>query len=215
MTGPGPPSPDDGTDPRTDAVLLRAHVGGDTDAFGVLYARHRDRMWALALRTLRDPDEAADAVQDAALSAFRRAGTFRGDAAVGTWLHRIVVNACLDRLRRRRSRPVDLVADDRILESLSEPSPHEGDRRQTVLDVRAALSTLPADQRAALLLVDMAGYSVAEAAELLDCPAGTVKSRCARGRARLVPLLGNRTEPADVETPMPQTPDPPPPGAHR
>ncbi len=212
MSATGAQPPDGEPDDR---ALLRAHVDGDAGAFGVLFARHRDRLWAVALRTTGDPEEAADALQDALISAFRRADSFRGDAEVTTWLHRIVVNACLDRLRRRRSRPVDLVADDRILESLSEPSPHEGDRRQTVLDVRAALSTLPADQRAALLLVDMAGYSVAEAAELLDCPAGTVKSRCARGRARLVPLLGNRTEPADVETPMPPTPDPTPPGAHR
>src|SRR5258707_2315844 len=84
----------------SDADLLRRHVAGDPDAFGELFLRHRDRLWAVAVRTLADPEEAADALQDAMISAFRRAGSFRGDSAVTTWLHRIVVNACLDRLRR-------------------------------------------------------------------------------------------------------------------
>ena len=87
---------------RTDAELLAAHCAGDPDAFGELFRRHRDRMWAVALRTCGDREIAADAVQDGFLAAFRRADSFRGDAAVTTWLHRIVVNACLDRLRRRR-----------------------------------------------------------------------------------------------------------------
>ena len=68
-------------------------------------SRHRDRLWAVALRTLGDPEDAADALQDALISAFRAAGGFRGEAAVTTWLHRIVVNACLDRMRRRKARP--------------------------------------------------------------------------------------------------------------
>src|SRR5690606_40466288 len=86
----------------TDAQLLAAHQEGHPEAFGEIFRRHRDRMWAVALRTTRDPEMAADAVQDGFLNAFRRADSFRGDAAVTTWLHRIVVNACLDRLRRRR-----------------------------------------------------------------------------------------------------------------
>ena len=90
----------------SDAELLRRHVTGDADAFGQLFLRHRDRLWAVALRTMGDADEAADALQDAMISAFRRAADFRGDSAVTTWLHRIVVNACLDRMRRRAARPV-------------------------------------------------------------------------------------------------------------
>jgi RNA polymerase sigma-70 factor (ECF subfamily) len=199
-------------DDPTDADLIAAHTAGDPEAFGVLFGRHKDRMWSVALRTLRDPEEAADAVQDAALSAFRRADTFRGDAAVMTWLHRIVVNACLDRIRRRNSRPVDLVSDDRILEVLSAPGPDETERHQTGLDVRQALATLGADQRAALMLVDMAGYSIDDAAAILGCAPGTVKSRCARGRARLVPLLGNQPAGTDVQPGMSTAPVPPGPG---
>jgi RNA polymerase sigma-70 factor, ECF subfamily len=174
----------------SDAELLAAHVSGDRQAFGLLVARHRNRLWAIALRTMRNPEDAADALQDAYIAAFRRAGSFRGDAAVTTWLHRIVVNACLDRLRRMRSRATEPLPDelDRLVPiSLVGPDPIEARERQTV--VAQALAQLNADQRAALVLVDMEGYSVDEAAVILGCAPGTVKSRCARGRARLLPLV--------------------------
>jgi RNA polymerase sigma-70 factor, ECF subfamily len=90
-----------------DAALLRAHVDGDPDAFAALVARHQDRMWSIALGIMRNPEDAADALQDAYIAAFRRAGSFRGDARVTTWLHRVVVNACLDRLRMMRSRETE------------------------------------------------------------------------------------------------------------
>jgi RNA polymerase sigma-70 factor (ECF subfamily) len=186
-----------------DRALLRAHVDGDPEAFGVLFRRHRDRLWAVALRTTSDPEEAADALQDAMVAAFRRAESFRGDAAVTTWLHRVVVNACLDRLRRRKVRLAEPLPDDsdereRVLGTgpTGHATSREGsdpadvavgdERRHAVL---AALETLPPEQRAALVLVDMEGYSVEETAAILDCAPGTVKSRCSRGRARLLPLL--------------------------
>jgi RNA polymerase sigma-70 factor (ECF subfamily) len=169
----------------SDAELLRRHVTGDQEAFGQLFLRHRDRLWAVALRTLGDPDEAADALQDAMISAFRRAADFRGDSAVTTWLHRIVVNACLDRMRRRAARPV---AGD--LDLLAR-TPQSDPDRDVALDVLAALRTLVPEQRAALVMVDMLGYSVADTAEILGVSPGTVKSRCARGRARLLPQLAH------------------------
>ncbi|MFJ3922452.1 RNA polymerase sigma factor SigM [Streptomyces sp. NPDC090022] len=176
----------------SDRDLLARHVAGDTDAFGELVRRHRDRLWAVALRTLGDPEEAADAVQDALVSAYRAAHTFRGESAVTTWLHRITVNACLDRARKAASRRTSPLDDTERLESLLEP--HESaeapvERHDLHRQLLAALSTLPADQRAALVLVDMQGYPVAEAARILGVPTGTVKSRCARGRAKLVPML--------------------------
>lgn len=175
-----------------DADLLARHVAGDPDAFGELVRRHRDRLWAVALRTLGDREEAADAVQDALVSAFRAAHTFRGQSAVTTWLHRITVNACLDRARKAASRRTAPVADEENFESLLEP--HESaevpaERGELHRELIAALTTLPPDQRAVLVLVDMQGYSVAEAAAVLDVPTGTVKSRCARARAKLLPLL--------------------------
>ncbi|MFJ6065718.1 RNA polymerase sigma factor SigM [Streptomyces tendae] len=179
-------------DGATDQDLLARHVEGDPDAFGELVRRHRDRLWAVALRTLGDREEAADAVQDALVSAYRAAHTFRGQAAVTTWLHRITVNACLDRARKAASRKTAPVDDTERLEQLLEP--HESasapaERNDLHRQLLEALGTLPTDQRAALVLVDMQGYPVAEAACILDVPAGTIKSRCARGRARLLPLL--------------------------
>ncbi|NEC36625.1 RNA polymerase sigma factor SigM [Streptomyces rubrogriseus] len=176
----------------TDQELLARHVEGDPDAFGELVRLHRDRLWAVALRTLGDREEAADAVQDALVSAYRAAHTFRGQAAVTTWLHRITVNACLDRARKAASRKTAPVDDTERLEQLLEP--HESasapaERNDLHRQLLEALGTLPADQRAALVLVDMQGYPVAEAARILDVPSGTIKSRCARGRARLLPLI--------------------------
>lgn len=188
-------------DGRSDQELLSLHAAGDPDAFGELVRRHRDRLWAVALRTLGDREEAADAVQDALVSAYRAAHTFRGESAVTTWLHRITVNACLDRARKAASRRTSPLDDTERLERLLEP--HESaeapaERQDLHRQLLAALSTLPADQRAVLVLVDMEGYPVAEAARMLDVPVGTVKSRCARGRAKLVPLLTHlRTQTGD------------------
>jgi RNA polymerase sigma-70 factor (ECF subfamily) len=183
---------DSGFDGARDEDLLARHVAGDPDAFSEIVRRHRDRLWAVALHTLRDHEEAADAVQDALVSAYRAAHTFRGQSAVTTWLHRITVNACLDRIRKAASRRTSPVDDTERLEQLLEP--HESasapaERNDLHRELLAALGTLPPDQRAALVLVDMQGYPVAEAARMLDVPTGTVKSRCARGRARLLPLL--------------------------
>jgi RNA polymerase sigma-70 factor, ECF subfamily len=175
----------------SDAELLRRHVEGDPEAFGQLFLRHRDRLWAVAVRTLSDPEEAADALQDAMISAFRRAGSFRGDSAVTTWLYRIVVNAALDRMRRRAARPAADGTDERTLDNLAaaQATPDPSSDSDTSLDVTAALRTLPPEQQAALVLVDMLGYSVADAADILGVSEGTIKSRAARGRARLLPRL--------------------------
>jgi RNA polymerase sigma-70 factor (ECF subfamily) len=188
-----------------DTELLRRHIGGDHEAFGVLFRRHRDRLWAVALRTLGDPEEAADALQDAMISAFRRAESFRGDSAVTTWLHRIVVNACLDRARRVAARPATPSGGDQNLDAAMQAGPAHApldpvSGRDTALDVDAALRRLPDEQRSALVLVDMLGYSVQAAAEVLDVSTGTVKSRCARGRARLAPLLTHLAGEAHPET---------------
>ncbi|MQS03747.1 sigma-70 family RNA polymerase sigma factor [Streptomyces alkaliterrae] len=154
------------TDARTsDADLLARHVAGDPEAFGELVRRHRDRLWAVALRTLGDREEAADAVQDALVSAYRSAHTFKGRSAVTTWLHRITVNACIDRARKAATRRTTLTDDSTRLEALLEP--HES-------------AAVPAERR------DLHRELLAALAQL---PVGTVKSRCARGRARLLPMI--------------------------
>jgi RNA polymerase sigma-70 factor (ECF subfamily) len=169
-----------------DRDLIRQHCAGDPDAFAELFRRHKDRMWAVALRTTRDPELAADCVQDGFLSAYRRADSFRGDSAVTTWLHRVVVNACLDRLRRRR--PQSPLPEHDLADRHDEHG-----RTELRLDLEEALGHLPPGQRAALVLVDMHAVPVSEAAAILGVAEGTIKSRCARGRAALATQLGLTT----------------------
>lgn len=175
-------------DDDADAELLVRFVAGDHGAFTDIVHRYRDQLWAVALRTTGNPEDAADALQEGFISAMRHAESFRGDAKLSTWLHRIVVNACLDRLRRNAVRPTVVIPDDDRLPAHPRDHYTESD---TASDVYAALATLAPDQRAAIVLVDIEGYPVEEAAAILDVPSGTVKSRCARGRARLAPLLGH------------------------
>ena len=192
----------DGTervDSRTDHELIAAHVAGNERAFAEIVRRHRDRLWAVALRTTGDPEEAADGLQDALLSAYKNAASFRGDSAVTTWMHRVVVNACLDRLRRRTARPsVPLPEQDTDFGSGVLADPRDPlSNRELRIEIEKALAELPPDQRAAVVLVDVEGYSVDAAAAILECPSGTVKSRCARGRAKLAIRLEEVRNPTD------------------
>ncbi|CAN5351816.1 RNA polymerase sigma factor SigM [soil metagenome] len=220
-----PPLPE----PRSDAELLAAHVAGDHEAFGELFTRHRDRLWAVALRTMGNPDDAADGLQDGMVAAYRRAGSFRGEAQVTTWLHRVVINACLDRLRAMKVRRAEPLPDDleeyggrgALSSATQDDDPADlSVQAERTRRVVGALATLPLDQRSAIVLVDLEGYPVAEAATMLGCAVGTVKSRCSRGRKRLAVLLaelmadeeghtspgaasGNRSEAQSVISPNP------------
>jgi RNA polymerase sigma-70 factor, ECF subfamily len=177
-----------------DRRLIADHLAGDPNAFTTLVRRHRDRLWAVALRTTGDPEDAADALQDALISALRGAAGYRGDAAVTTWLHRVVINACLDRIRRRQARP-SIPLDGHEVQN------RHDDHAATVIrvDIRAALARLPEPQRVALILVDLEDMTIAEAAQVLEVPEGTVKSRCSRARTSMAAMLrdvGN-TRPGD------------------
>lgn len=173
----------------SDAELLLAHVRGTPHAFAELIGRHHDYLWSLARRTSHSPEDAADALQEALFSAHNQAGAFRGDSAVRSWLHRIVVNSCLDRIRRNQVRaavpmpdfpgggPVDTVDHYRRIE--------------TRMLVREAIATLPDEQRHVIVAIDLQGLTVQETAELLNIPVGTVKSRASRGRLKLARILGH------------------------
>jgi RNA polymerase sigma-70 factor, ECF subfamily len=173
----------DGPTPRSDADLLAAHVAGDRYAFEELFRRHHRRLHRLATNSCRCPEDAADVLQDAMLAVHRNAGAFRHHAAVGSWLHRIVVNACIDKLRHNRTHGTVALEPD------AHPVVDHIPQIDTALVVRRALARLTADQRAAVVAVDIQGYTVADAARLLGVPEGTVKSRAARGRARLAATL--------------------------
>lgn len=168
---------------RSDAQLLADHVAGDRYAFAELFGRHQKHLERLARITSSTREDADDALQDAMLNAHRNAARFRHDCAVSSWLYRIVVNACLDRLRRNRNAVTGALLDD----ALPVGDPTGG--VDTAIVVERALRRLPVEQRAAIVAVDMHGYSVAETARMLGVAEGTVKSRCSRGRARLAESL--------------------------
>lgn len=164
--------------------------------------RHVDRLHTLCRRILGSDADADDATQEGLIAIARSlaAGRFDGRASFATWAYRVTTNACLDELRRR-GRRAEAVTDEQLERSLSGtaagasggPESAVADR----LDVEAALARLPLDFRAAVVLRDLCGLDYAEIAEVLSIPPGTVRSRIARGRAALVPLLGNQAPPAD------------------
>lgn len=182
---------------RTDEQLLAAHVAGDRFAFEELFHRYQPQLYRLARLTTKCPDDARDALQDAMLSAHCSAPKFRHDCSVSSWLYRIVVNACLDRLRRVKAHPTTPLEGLVSTGSIGDPAPW----LDTAIVIERALMRLPIEQRVAVVAVDMQGFSVAEAARVLGIPEGTVKSRCARARAKLAVTLGHLgTRAATAET---------------
>jgi RNA polymerase sigma-70 factor, ECF subfamily len=181
-----------GEEHRSDEELLLAHVAGDRFAFEELFHRYHNQLYRLARLTSRDPQDAADALQDALLNAHRCAPQFRHDCSVHSWLYRIVVNSCVDRLRRNKFRDADRLTEFHC--PAGDPMPEV----DTAILVERALLRLPPEQRAAVVAVDMKGYSIAETAALLGVPEGTVKSRCARARAKLAHSLAYLDHAADA-----------------
>lgn len=187
---------------RTDEALVAAAQRGDRAAMDALLRRHHERIWAVCRRLAGNDADAADATQEAMLLIVRRIGTFDGRSQFTTWAHRVATNACLDELRRRARRPVaSLPDDDDDSGDRATPDPAPpidqavGDR----LAVDDALAALPEDFRVPLVLRDLGGHDYAQIAAILEIPPGTVRSRIARGRARLAELLdaGNQPAPAD------------------
>lgn len=175
--------PGDGAPPddRGDLELLAAHLAGDARAFPALVDRHERQLWWTAKRHSRTESDAADAMQEGLVKALRSAPSFRRDSSVATWLHKIVVNSCHDRMRGRHG-PPDGVVDERATPGRIEP--HVGDPSLSVV-MRQAMSRLPAEQRDVIVEVDVMGWPLADVARRLGIPEGTVKSRRARARATL------------------------------
>jgi len=179
--------------PQTDEELVEAYLGGRTAAFEELVRRHEGRVYAVCLRMLGREEDARDAAQDAFLQVLRKLSQFRGDAAFGTWLHRIAVNACYDQLRKKARQPVLHLAvdEDRGPEpELGPPVPDHADGVVGGIDVQRALLEVPVDFRAVLVLHDVRDLGYDEIAAILDVPVGTVKSRLHRGRIALGKAMG-------------------------
>jgi RNA polymerase sigma-70 factor (ECF subfamily) len=180
--------------------LLERLRAADPTAFEELVREHGGRMLSVARRFLREEEDARDSVQDAFLSAFRALDGFEGTAKLSTWLHRIVVNACLMKLRSRRRRPESSIEEllPRFLEDGHRADPTGPwqetaetalDRKQTRERVRAAIDRLPDGYREVLLLRDVEGLDTREAAEALDISEGNAKVRLHRARQALRTLL--------------------------
>lgn len=178
-----------------DAPLVAAAQGGDREALEELLRRHADRVYALCRRMTGNPDDADDAAQEAMVAVVRGLRRFDGRSTFRTWVYRVATNACLDELRRRRRRPdpVEVTETDLTATATATDAPTSIANRLAVDD---ALRRLPGEYRAAVVLRDLCDLDYAEIAAVLDVPVGTVRSRIARGRAALVPHLGN---PRDVE----------------
>jgi RNA polymerase sigma-70 factor, ECF subfamily len=164
----------------------------------VLLRRHHDRIAALCRRMCGNDADAADATQEALIAVVRGLPRFDGRAAFGTWVYRVATNACLDELRRRSRRPLPAFATDDAARSRLPGSLTTADGAEAVaarIDVDAALARLQPEFRAAVVLRDLCGLDYAEIAEVLEIPAGTVRSRIARGRTQLADLLGGNQQP--------------------
>lgn len=171
-----------------DLQLVRRATAGDRDAFTELVRRHRDRVYSIARGVVGSPEDAADVAQEVFIAVLRHLDTFQEGAAFTTWIHRIALRKSYDLLRRRVPVPVD--PDGVVLQQLEarDADPQAtGVARTTLLDAIAALDE---PFRDAVLLVDVAGASVEEAAAALDVASGTIKSRVFRGRATLARSLG-------------------------
>ena len=170
----------------SDEVLARRAADGDESAFEELVVRYQDRLYTLALRITLSEADAYDCVQEGLVSAWRGLHSFRFDARFSTWVHRIVVRKAYDVLERRArtAEPVDEVP------ATSVDSPAD-----VRLDLLSALAGLEPDFRVVAVACDVVGLSMEEAAAVLDLPAGTVKSRLHRARARLAETLQQEAAP--------------------
>lgn len=194
------------TDDR-DLVALAAR--GDGSAFAELVVRHQDRVYAVALHLLRDPSDAEEVAQETFLAALEKLQTFRGDAAFGTWLHRVAANAALMRLRRRRRSPERASLPEAALDDLlprfdaaghlvadhvghdwSKPADEQLADREVRRAVEGAVQNLPEDYRIVFVLRDVDGFSSEAMADMLGISIGAVKSRLHRARLALRARLG-------------------------
>ena len=169
----------------TDDVVRRAQ-SGDSAAFDALYTAHVERVFALCLRMTADERRAEELAQDVFVKAWRRIGTFRGDAAFTTWLHRVTVNTVLDDRKRRSRRPAQLSA---VADEAYGPGSAAASDPGARLTLERAIASLPARARTAIVLHGIEGYSYEEVAELMDVAIGTVKSHIHRARALLIERL--------------------------
>ncbi len=180
------------TDLREQGWIAAARQG-DQEAFGELVRLYEKRVLALTQRMCKNPEDAAEAAQEAFFAAWQGLGNFRGESSFSTWIYRLASNACVDLLRREGKRRAAVSLDDEDLNlniPASLPSPQEeAERRELREQIEAGLRALPPEYRAALALREMQQLRYDEIAEVLELDIGTVKSRISRGRKKLRAFL--------------------------
>jgi RNA polymerase sigma-70 factor, ECF subfamily len=166
----------------SDTILVTSARDGDAQALAALIERHQPKVERLTRHILRDPDDASDAAQEALAKVCVRLGQFRGGAQFSTWLHRLVVNTCLDAAERRKARTHEPLAEH--LQSEDDPVREAGNAelRRELCDALAGVSP---QQAQVVLLKDALGYSFEEISTAAGMPVGTAKCHAHRGRARL------------------------------
>lgn len=188
-----------------DHELVARALAGDDAAFDAIVERHADQVYAICLRYFRDPHDAEDAFQAAFIACHRGLASFRGRAALSTWLYRVTTNACHDLARRRARTPRTVPLDDDRPDARPEVADEAALDRLTAVELRPdlldALGQLEPDQRHAVLLRDVVGASYAEIAGAQQVAVGTAKSRVHRGHARLSELLEPVRNQMDVDHP--------------
>jgi RNA polymerase sigma-70 factor (ECF subfamily) len=166
----------------SDPILVTRARDGDAQALAALIERHQPKVERLTRHILRDPDDASDAAQEALAKVCVRLGQYRGGAQFSTWLHRLVVNTCLDAAERRKARTHEPLAEH--LQSEDDPVREAGNAelRRELCDALAGVSL---QQAQVVLLKDALGYSFEEISAAAGMPVGTAKCHAHRGRARL------------------------------
>lgn len=175
-------------DSFSDEELMEMYQSGDDLALGYLLKRLRPKMDQVVRSKILDRELANDALQEACITIFKNAKSFRGESKVFTWIYRLLVNACIDQLRKEKTRS-SLNTSDEVLEGEIDANSGFESQKDSELVVRSALKQLPKDQRDAVSLVWIEGFTVEETADILEVPLGTIKSRCDRGKKALALIL--------------------------
>ena len=182
-----------------DRRLIADCLGGKRDAFGELVSRYQARLYNAALRLVNSPEDAADVVQDAFLSAYQGLNSFKGDAEFYTWLYRIAFNTAISLKRKRRP---SLSLESHARETGIDPDDPSDyvkpsaslERTEDECRLHAAIARLSSEHRDVLLLKDLEGFKYEEIAEVLGVPIGTIRSRLHRARLELRDLLSSPEE---------------------
>ena len=179
----------------TEAEAIRRAQAGDSTAFEFLYQLHSRRVYALCLRMMSNPADAEDLMQEAFLQLFRKIGTFRGESAFSTWLHRMTVNVVLMRLRKKS------LPTDSLEETLEPDAENSGPKRDVGapdlrlsgavdrVNLERSIEKLPPGYRTVFVLHDVQGYEHNEIADIMGCSVGNSKSQLHKARTRLRELL--------------------------